>query len=374
MRVTWRACRRPARNALPDDGTWNTPDQIDHGKRVPTNVVKLARTLKPDASDGTPQIVYYHEGVGTRWGFDRIFGGAFGTGISRNICDAYRFLIDNYELGDELFLFGFSRGAYTVRSLAGLIRNCGLLQKRYADKLPDAYALYRDRRPETSPRSDLAQAFREEFAREIRIKCIGVWDTVGALGVPLSGFRWLTQRNAQFHDVTLSSYVDNAFQALAIDEHRKPFTPAVWDPQDVPGQTVEQAWFAGAHSNVGGGYPDARLSDLALSWMKERAQRCGLEFDEAYFAQLVSSSIDGTLRNSMTIWYRLLGQRFRPIAHQARNRTIDRHERVDPSAIERHETVTRPPQGPYRPPNLLAYLRRKAREEHSAAKVLSRGN
>lgn len=345
------------------DGTWNTADQVSGGTRTPTNVVKLARALRPVASDGTSQIVFYHDGVGTHPGIERFIGGAFGAGIDRNICDCYRFLIQNFAPGDEIYLFGFSRGAYTVRSLAGLIRNCGLLLPDHDERIPDAYALYRDRSSASAPAMPQAQAFRAAFAHEVRIKCIGVWDTVGALGIPLEGLNLFRSTRYLFHDVTLSSWVDNAFQALAIDERRGPFLPCVWEQQPGASQRLEQVWFAGVHSNVGGGYPDAGLADVAFDWLRERAEQCGLEFDAGYLARAIRPAFDGILRDSRTLFYRVFRAHVREIARprfDSSGHPIDTRESVHPSAVQRHDTVVAPPQGPYRPANLLAYLERTA--------------
>jgi uncharacterized protein (DUF2235 family) len=168
------------------DGTWNTPDEVRDGKPCQTNVTKIARAVvTPQDTQGIEQRVYYHKGVGTST-FDHFRGGALGWGLSRNVQDAYMFLVENYDdPSDEIFLFGFSRGAYTARSVAGLLRNAGLLKREYANKLDAAYELYRDRTDATHPRSVEAELFRKSFACEVRIKCIGVWDTVGALGVPV---------------------------------------------------------------------------------------------------------------------------------------------------------------------------------------------
>lgn len=284
------------------DGTWNTPDQP-----YPTNVAKLRVMLPQAARDGTHQRVYYDTGVGTG-GFDRIRGGVFGWGLSNKIKDAYRFLMAEYEPGDELYFFGFSRGAYTVRSAVGLIRNSGLLRRESAGQLGRAYKLYRRRDDDSRPSAAEAVAFREKFSHQPRVKFIGVWDTVGALGVPLDGPFRLLNHFWRFHDTELSGCVDNAFQALAIDEHRKPFKPAVWhqDPEDAGKQTLEQVWFAGAHSNVGGGYKDSGLSDIALLWMIEKAKGCGLEFNTADVAEL-KPAFDAALVNSQTLFYKLLG-------------------------------------------------------------------
>jgi uncharacterized protein (DUF2235 family) len=170
-------------------------------------------------------------GVGTTRG-ERIRGGAFGFGLSRDIRDTYRFLVQNFEPGDELFFFGFSRGAFTARSTVGLIRNSGILGREHADRVDEAYALYRSRSSQTHPRS-VEALFRRSYSHETRIRFIGVWDTVGALGVPLSGLRLLNliNRRWQFHHTDLSTTVDGAFQALAIDEKRGPFQPTIWAQQ-----------------------------------------------------------------------------------------------------------------------------------------------
>ncbi|GAC1632046.1 MAG: DUF2235 domain-containing protein [Nevskia sp.] len=253
------------------DGTWNAADQKTAGKLCPTNVIKLGlRVAKRDAQ-GVAQILYYHPGVGTGNWVDRLSGGAFGNGLEDNVYAVYQFLICNYEPGDQIFLFGFSRGAYTARSIAGMVRKCGIIRREYARRYVDAIALYRSG---VHPNDDQACAFRNSCsvagAEPIAIRCVGVWDTVGALGIPLEGLRSLTRQDYQFFDTELNGSVEYAFHALAIDEHRKPFTPTLWDYVPKPGQTVEQVWFCGAHSDVGGGYPESGLSDIALDWMLER--------------------------------------------------------------------------------------------------------
>jgi len=215
------------------DGTWNTPDETEKGKPCQTNVVKLANALSPVSVDGLVQKLYYNIGIGAEGAFlKRAFDGATGTGISSNILQAYFFLMHNYEPGDELFLFGFSRGAFTVRSLAGLIRNSGILDVKYTDRIPRAYKLYRSRHPSFHPKEFEATLFRKTYAVEevTRIKFIGVWDTVGALGNPLFLNGIVSPRN-EFHDTELSSKIENAFHALAIDEKRKNFQAALWHQQ-----------------------------------------------------------------------------------------------------------------------------------------------
>ena len=267
------------------DGTWNQVEKHENGALVSTNVAKLAASLTRQAPDGEEQVLCYLEGVGTHED-DRISGGAFGWGLSVNILRAYEFLARRYRPGDSLHFFGFSRGAYTVRSLAGLIRNCGVLRARSLDQAEAAMALYRDRTPETDPDSVRARVFRHAHAREVPIECIGVWDTVGSLGTPLLsprlaralGWDW------HFHNANLSGIVRHAFHAMAIHEQRSKFPVTLWEQKPehrLAGQTLEQVWFCGGHCDVGGGYAEAGLSDVALDWMMEKARGCGLGFDPA---------------------------------------------------------------------------------------------
>ena len=149
------------------DGTWNTPDESKDGKLCQTNVVKMANSLSKSSADGTVQLLYYDTGIGSEGRMDkRVFDGATGAGISKKILQAYTFLINNYEPGDELFFFGFSRGAFTVRSLSGLIRNSGILKKENLNLISKAYSLYHSRKPQYNPREVEATLFRKTFAVE----------------------------------------------------------------------------------------------------------------------------------------------------------------------------------------------------------------
>ncbi|EOD68130.1 DUF2235 domain-containing protein [Amycolatopsis vancoresmycina] len=329
------------------DGTWNTL-----GQPHPTNVAKLKEAVAATDSDGTPQVAFHGDGVGTGAGlWDHLTGGAFGAGLSAKVQAAYRFVVDHYEPGDELFFFGFSRGAFTARSTVGFIRNCGVLRPANAGLVDEAYRLYRDRDTSaTGPESPAAKEFRRTYAHEDRtpIRFIGVWDTVGALGIPLSGGRLLNllNRRWQFHDTQLSSIVQSAFQALAVDEHRPSFEPAVWQPSEA-GREREQVWFAGDHSDVGGGHPVSDLSDLALRWMTDRAHRCGLDFEPGAFAGLYPGNPLGELHDSPSRWFRLFGSVVRGIG------TVDpQSEFAASTSVDRHQTM----QPPYRPGNLVAYL------------------
>jgi uncharacterized protein (DUF2235 family) len=323
------------------DGTWNTPDQ-----QSPTNVTKVALAMAPQGHDGREQRTYYRLGVGTnRW--ERIRGGAFGFGLSRDVRDAYRFLVHNFDPGDELFFFGFSRGAFTARSTAGFVRNSGILRREHVDRVDEAYELYRSRSAAKHPRGVEATLFRRSYSHETLIRFIGVWDTVGALGVPLDGFRFvnLLNRRWQFHDTELSRAVDAAFQAVAIDEKRGPFKPTLWTQQaDAPeSQRVEQVWFAGVHSDVGGGYPEHGLSDVTLAWIVDRARSCGLAFDPE---MQVDPDPLGRLHDSRRAFYRMIPPHIRQLG------VIDKaHEFAASSAVERHKQLP-----DYAPEGLLTYL------------------
>jgi uncharacterized protein (DUF2235 family) len=264
------------------DGTWNTPDEHRGLTAAPTNVVKLALGV----TNGENQALFYEPGVGTSPD-ERIIGGAFGVGLSRNICNAYRFLADTYEDGDKIFLFGFSRGAYTARSLAGLIHNCGILRSSHRDLVDQAFAFYRDRTSQTHPSTLASQLFRREYAHpDDTIHFVGVWDTVGAMGIPdeLPGWKefgshlidW--QELWGFHDCELGPHVSSARHALAIDEEREAFKPTLWSAvnRDAQDQSLKQVWFTGVHSEVGGGTADASLSDITLRWMVAEAVEAGL--------------------------------------------------------------------------------------------------
>lgn len=303
------------------DGTWNTPDQLDRGRQVPSNVVKMARAVKEGSVDQTlTQVIYYDTGVGTGGWLDRIIGGATGQGILRNIMQAYAWLIETYEPEDRIYLFGFSRGAYTARSLAGLIGACGFPALGDGGPsnslLDDAKAAYRTRNHDA--RRARAEAFRDKYqSRDGKVHFIGVWDTVGALGVPTAGpLGWWTRWRSGFHDVSLGDHITYARHAVAINERRGPFQPTLWQPDtDREGRLV-QAWFPGVHSNVGGGYADTGLSDRALLWMINAAYERGLRFDGNYVRKRVHPNWFGELRESTSWVYRLMfwnPPRLRPI-------------------------------------------------------------
>lgn len=364
------------------DGTWNKDEARADGGGL-TNVVHVRDNIAAADSRGVEQKVLYDRGVGSGAWLDRIFGGAFGSGISRNIRDdCYAFLVQEYEPGDELFLFGFSRGAYTVRSLAGMVRKCGIIRRsegkqrgdpldaRERKLIAEAYDFYRIRGNETHPSGERATAFRRSRSHEAMIKCLGVWDTVGSLGIPTSGpAGFISRRRHAFHDVKLSSHVLNAFHALAVDERRKPFTPSVWEiPENDPALQsgawrVEQRWFAGVHSNIGGGYPDRGLSNFALRWIVKSAQECGLEFLPGFVESIdPECRCAGTRYDSMSWFYRAFGEHRRPIGvprqHTETKVPLLTFEQVDSSVPERcclREELQDADRARYRPRNFLEH-------------------
>lgn len=338
------------------DGTWKRSDD-----RSVTNVVRINRCVLPtDPGDGKTQIVFYDPGVGTGQSrVSRVIGGAFGEGLEQNVFQAYGFLVDNFEPDDELFLFGFSRGAFTARSVAGMIRHCGILRKDQAGHIREAYAEYRARHEDLAERRACGAEFRRRFSHDnIDITFIGVWDTVGSLGIP-GRLAFLSRRRHGFHDVQLSSWVKNACHALAIDERRGTFKPTLWEwpePADQPrdGATLSQTWFAGVHSDVGGGYAteEGGLANLSLEWMASKAEAAGLAIDRRQLDALINDpAAKAKLHNSSTGLFRFAPSYIRPIGAGKLS-----HEDVSPTAIARHND----PKAEYRPRNLVEYLARTA--------------
>ena len=340
------------RIALCADGTWNIRDQVDKvtKKRHPSNVTKVARAILPRASNGIDQIVYYHDGVGTAGGLDRWTGGAFGEGIEANVRDLYRFLVYNYETSDELYLLGFSRGAFTVRTLAGFMNKVGLVHKDDDYYVPELWDCYEGSKGPGS--AEWTNAFHNiKVPRSCpAIRFIGVWDTVGALGAPGFLGQILNKNKYKYHDVGLNSHIQNAYHALAIDERRRPFQPNLWSRPDGWSGNVEQAWFPGVHCNVGGGYAPDGLANEALHWMIEKAEKLGLEFDAGYL-NFFRPCFNSVLNDSMTTAYRLLGEYVRPIGDQLAD-----GEALHKSTMDRRNL----PECQYHPDNLEQFLKKNA--------------
>lgn len=287
------------------DGTWNGTDvdKDGDGIREDTNVLKLYRQLAgtetveskkelervhTDAAGNVLQVAKYLHGVGdSRNVINKLVGGAFGSGVVSRIVRGYTFISRNYEPGDKIIIVGFSRGAYTARALGGMIAKAGLMDyskfksdmsKREAYEIGlYVWAYYRQQRQTDLALPEVrdtwvdvyergAPVSKNELIPNVPIHAIGVWDTVGALGIPIYGKDEQPMDLFRFADVELSPLVKRGFHALAIDEHRGIFAPTPWTDRN----GIEQVWFAGAHSDVGGGYDEPELSDFALAWMANR--------------------------------------------------------------------------------------------------------
>ena len=287
------------------DGTWNTPDQKEGGVPAPTNVVRLFNAIDETDGVGKRQHKYYHPGVGTDGSIaDKLIGGGTGRGLDRNIMSAYRELCDRYAQGDRIYLFGFSRGAYTVRSLAGLISRCGLLntvglkEAEAWQRIERVFQLgYRRKTEDRSVWAKESLLFHNAPDQQVPIRFIGVWDTVGALGIPddLAFLNLIDNvHDYTFHDTTLGGAVMTARHAVALDEMRATFQPTLWT--ETGGRDVKQIWFPGVHCDVGGGYREAGLPDAALKWMIDEAAACdapgGLVFRSAMVDQIKPNELD----------------------------------------------------------------------------------
>ncbi|WP_426409478.1 DUF2235 domain-containing protein [Bradyrhizobium ganzhouense] len=390
------------------DGTWNDSEFGSYD----TNIVRLreaiSRTLRTSGSaksgadlrdvpsdrkvestvtDEKNNIVFYERGVGTGAFLDRFFGGALGQGLSTNIRRAYKFLSFHYEPGDEIFIFGFSRGAYTARSLVGYLHAAGLLRRECCtpELEQEAWNFYR-----TSPNDRLPGIWSSLLPHvhersKFRIALLGVFDTVGALGIPLGAFRVANRDKYEFHDVELSAITDVNLHALAIDEHRPPFEASVWRKSKFKNfaTKTEQVWFAGAHADVGGGYVDedsagvrtSALEDIPVDWMIKRVRHYYPDFpiDELGWKDLsdeeIRSRAQAPLHDSRTLVYKLFAFAYRSISNyrvEANRRRIpmivnvsrNRHaqpieERVHVSALFRAFCVA---DSGYQARNLLGIL------------------
>lgn len=294
------------------DGTWNTLNEF-----TPTNVVLTAASIQRIASDGLTQIIHYDEGVGTG-STEHLTGGMFGAGLVEHVREAYRFLIFNYDAGDEIYVFGFSRGAFSARSFIGFLRHVGPLRRLHAGRIDQALELYRHRLDQKDGADEELRQFRADFSSDVcigrsddawrctnvagytsgfapimSIRYLGVWDTVSALGVPANlPFSMQLNREHRFHDATLDDFVENARHAVALDERRALF-PSVplgevtvlnrarGHANEHPDAPYQERWFPGVHGSVGGGGDIRGLSDDALAWILKGAKLAGLRLDTA---------------------------------------------------------------------------------------------
>jgi uncharacterized protein (DUF2235 family) len=360
------------------DGTWNTVNDN-------TNVWRMKSLLASTSKDGLEQRAYYHKGVGTTYG-SYATGGMFGRGLNDEIIRAYEWLIENYSPGDELFIFGFSRGAYSARSLSGLIGKCGLIAIGAPLSVSQLYARYRRASAATTIRElwdeqkkgkkdfTLEERWMLKYSQAIDIDFLGVWDTVGALGLPFGNLSILGKADMQFLNTGLRISNKLAFHALAIDEHRKAFAPTLWTvdfPNKAPPphhhrslSQVEQRWFIGAHANVGGGYQSDPLAQAPLKWIMDKAAAAGLTFRTGLDVDTLDASppIGDSYSEFAGGVYKLatMGRRFyRPIGpdsvpSSATGMRENINETIDASVFERWRADRT-----YRPTNLIAWAQRR---------------
>lgn len=385
------------------DGTWN---DIDAGP-ADTNIVRMrglisrhlvrvsSRSHSGEGGDkkvhgytksGKEHIIYYERGVGTG-PFDRFRGGAFGEGLTQNIRHAYKFLSFWYEPGDEIFIYGFSRGAYTARSLVGYLGSAGLLLRDNCNEELEglAWRYYRTPPNDRMPADWRRLTDNAHDRNELRVKLLGVFDTVGSLGIP-AGIAWRLNRDENgFHDVELSSITDVNLHAVAIDEHRWPFQATLWrqPPFKKYDTKVEQVWFSGAHSDVGGGYIEeekrdpkaAYADDVTLDWMIQRTKHFyrDFPFDLDSGAGAVRERNGAELHNSRSAVYYAWRFAIRSIANvkieasfwsYQKEVSRDRHahpigERIHISALQRlfPDPSDASPAKPYKPANLEKVLK-----------------
>jgi uncharacterized protein (DUF2235 family) len=323
------------------DGTWNKV-------QTRTNVERFWRLVAPVDGEGNEQVCKYIAGVGVKPGIEHLLGGAFGLGLSGNVQEGFQWLSQEWRDGNEIWLLGFSRGAYTARSLGGLIRKCGLLKPDDKGEIApaDVDAAYKLYRNDLHPDDPAMQAFRAAHSREVLIRFIGVWDTVGALGVPgVASWFPFSRSRYSFHDTDLSKIVQYAYQALALDEHRPDFkptkwtrpahtlkageSPVAWKPEQIE---VEQRWFIGAHSDVGGGEktdgaghsPDT-LPEITLAWMQAKAKGAGLVFSEDFMpaADAELGTPNDSYAEFMKGLYKVFKKPFQRVLGGGVNETID---------------------------------------------------
>ena len=309
------------------------------------------------------QVAFYGDGVGTaRFKLFKVISGAIGIGLSRNVKELYTELCRVYAPGDVIYLFGFSRGAFTVRTLAGLIEHCGIIEThrrawsgshngagsqdqepiddiRLQELVDEAYSHFREqfwkrcgkRRRASLPTNSSAEAACAEFRKKHavwhpkhaperipKIRFIGVWDTVDAVGLPFDELATAINKvwPYKFPDRKLGAHVEKACHALAIDDERRSFHPTLWEEtaddkpeeNDTSEPRIEQVWFPGVHSNVGGGYPKQGISLVALCWMMRKAKEAGLRFlDNSFQHYWEHMNVDDKLydpRAGLAIYYR----------------------------------------------------------------------
>lgn len=248
-----------------------------------TNVYKLFNMIE-DRTER--QISFYDRGLGT--GRRKLTSMVSGKGMTKNIKECYEFIFENYNIGDQIYLFGFSRGAATIRSLSSFIHMFGILPKSRPELIDEAYNIYKMKERKKKEREKKDKKAKLFLAKNriipCKVKFLGVWDTVAALGLPFKTASLVLDKiplfRHKFHNFTLSPSVENAYHALSIDDERLTFHPVLWSGKSATGQTMKQVWFCGVHTDVGGGYQKHGLSDITLLWMTEKAKDKGLIIDD----------------------------------------------------------------------------------------------
>jgi uncharacterized protein (DUF2235 family) len=358
----------PKRIALFLDGTWNNVDDN-------TNVWRLKSLCAKSAE----QPAYYSAGVGTQSG-EHISGGMFGIGINEEVINAFEWLVEHYEPDAQLFIFGFSRGAFTARSLAGFISKCGLLKPGSPVSMKQLYERYRKGTAQSVlalgkvVESELAQEDKwiKEYSRPVPIWFQGVWDTVGSLGVPLPCVPKVSRADFAFLETDLRINDTHAYHALAIDEHREAFAPTLWTKSTPKqGETfpprsldhVEQRWFVGAHANVGGGYENDLLAQISLKWLMNKAISHGLVFKDTVVIDGDENTCPihdslGEMAHGIYEVLTLGKHHYRPIGFEPFDTgdavTTTINETVDVTVFDRWRY-----DGTYRPNNVLDWAKRR---------------
>jgi uncharacterized protein (DUF2235 family) len=330
------------------DGTWNSSAEESRFKSYPTNVERISRLL---VNDGATQRVFYRPGVGTQGYIDRLIGGVWGSGTTRLICDGYRFICEHYQPGDRLSLFGFSRGAFQVRAIVGIIARIGVLRFGQLEYVPKAVSLARS--PLWMDRA-VVDAFSAAHCDKVPITFVGVWDTVIRYGPVLAPVRKTLELAQRMRfglvDNTIPFWVGHFCHALALDERRAAFWPWRARKDRSSQQQVEELWFAGTHSDVGGGYADTGLSEIALQWMIERAQYAGLLFHKQTSVR-ENCDLAGVNPSRIGIWRFLRSQRRLVEESDHFHASVERRMRAGlyqpaarlPDSVLRRMTVNEPP-------------------------------
>ncbi|MDA9441498.1 hypothetical protein XH98_20900 [Bradyrhizobium sp. CCBAU 51745] len=353
------------------DGTWNSVNSN-------TNVWRMRALCAAKGLDGKPQLVYYEVGVN---GF---LGGVFGKGLDENIRLAYEWLIENYNQGDEIFIFGFSRDAFTARALAGLVAINGVLKAGSPIGVTELFDRYKKgdeesiwRLKDSAATGDTSKLTEQEkwllkYSEPAQVKVMGVWDTVGSVGLAAGNIPGISRSQFDYLQTGLRIHILNGYHARAIDEHRNDFAPTLWDvhhPKDPnaviakprPLSGVEQRWFVGAHANVGGGYRTDLLAQAPLRWMMKKAELHGLSFrsevdldGEAATAPIADSY--ASFGSGLYAW--LTSPLYRTIGREPDIREDGTHinvnETIDANVFKRWRADPT-----YRPANVIEWARRK---------------